>query len=103
MGSTPKHLFMYEAFAWKAPEFAHVGLLLDQRGQKLSKRHHDTGIGSFKGTGIFPEALNNFVALLGWSHSLQSDKISPKMLIENVYHLESLAWLGLSLTYPSLN
>ena len=84
MPSTPKHLFMYEAFGWQAPAYAHVGLLLDQQRQKLSKRQHDTGIDSFRADGIFPEALTNFVALLGWSHALSSDKMNLAQLTENV-------------------
>ena len=84
MPSTPKHLFMYEAFGWQAPAYAHVGLLLDDQRQKLSKRNHDTGIDSFQKQGVFPEALTNFVALLGWSHRLDSDKMDLKSLIDNV-------------------
>ena len=93
MPSTPKHMFMYEAFGWQAPAYAHVGLLLDQQGQKLSKRNHDTGIDSFRKNGIFPETLNNFVALLGWSHSLESDKLGPAQLIE---HVRAIQILGLN-------
>ena len=91
MPSTPKHLFMYEAFGWKAPSYAHVGLLFDQHRQKLSKRQHDTGIESFRADGIFPEVLVNFVALLGWSHSARSDKMDLSRLIENVIsHLSNI-------------
>ena len=90
MPSTPKHMFMYEAFGWQAPAYAHVGLLLDQQGQKLSKRNHDTGIDSFRKNGIFPETLNNFVALLGWSHNLGSDKFSPAQLTEHVRAIQQL-------------
>ena len=89
MPSTPKHVYMYEAFGWQAPAYAHVGLLLDQQGQKLSKRHHNTGIDSYRESGIFPEALDNFVALLGWSHSLGSDKLGPAQLISNVRALQN--------------
>ncbi|OCK78976.1 Glutamyl/glutaminyl-tRNA synthetase, partial [Lepidopterella palustris CBS 459.81] len=81
--ATPKHLAMYEAFGWKQPEFAHVGLLVDERGNKLSKRNFDTDIASFRDKmDIFPEALVNFVALLGWSHGEKSDIMEMKELIE---------------------
>lgn len=80
--ATPKHLAMYEAFGWTPPEFAHVGLLTDQEGNKLSKRNFDTDIASFRDKmGIFPEALANFVALLGWSHGSRSDIITMNDLI----------------------
>ncbi|KAI0603261.1 hypothetical protein F4775DRAFT_532769 [Biscogniauxia sp. FL1348] len=65
--STPKHVALYEAFGWTPPKFAHVGLLVDDKGQKLSKRHGDTDIASWRERGILPIALLNYVMLLGWS------------------------------------
>lgn len=82
--STPKHLAMYNAFGWTPPAFAHVGLLVDETGNKLSKRNFDTDIDSFRKREIFPETLNNFVALLGWSHDKRSDVMSMKELEDNV-------------------
>lgn len=85
MSSTPKHLTMYQAFGWQPPEFAHVGLLMDQNGQKLSKRNLDIDIASFKDKmGILPEVLTNFVALLGWSHNQKKDIMTLEQLIHNV-------------------
>ena len=85
ISSTPKHLVMYNAFGWQAPSFAHVGLLQDQDRQKLSKRKFDLSIRTFEEQlGIFPEALVNYVALLGWSHSQRSDFFTLKGLIDNV-------------------
>ncbi|KAI1638835.1 hypothetical protein F4809DRAFT_639118 [Biscogniauxia mediterranea] len=66
--STPKHVALYEAFGWTPPKFAHVGLLVDVKGQKLSKRHGDTDISAWRERGILPVALLNYVMLLGWSH-----------------------------------
>ncbi|MCJ1231601.1 Glutamate--tRNA ligase mitochondrial, partial [Toensbergia leucococca] len=83
MPSTPKHLMLYNAFGWKPPNFAHVGLLQDISRQKLSKRNMDLDIRSFDRDGIFPEALVNYVALLGWSHTLGSDVLSLPDLIKN--------------------
>jgi glutamyl-tRNA synthetase len=85
MSSTPKHLAMYEAFAWEPPAFAHVGLLMDRDHQKLSKRNLDLDISAFRDKmGIFPETLTNFVALLGWSHNEKKDVMNLQKLIENV-------------------
>lgn len=85
MSSTPKHLAMYEAFGWQPPAFAHVGLLMDHNRQKLSKRHMDLDISAFRDKmGIFPEALTNFVALLGWSHGRKKDIMTLQELVENV-------------------
>lgn len=85
MTSTHAHLALYEAFNWEPPQFAHVGLLTDQHGQKLSKRKMDTSVSSFRDNmGIFPDALTNFVALLGWSHGKRSDVMNLQELVENV-------------------
>lgn len=65
--STPRHVALYEALGWDTPEFAHVGLLVDRSGQKLSKRHGDIDITSWRDRGILPVALLNYVMLLGWS------------------------------------
>lgn len=83
MPSTPKHIAMYNAFGWEPPQFAHVGLLVDQQGNKLSKRNFDTDITAFQEMEIFPEALVNFAALLGWSHREKSDVMTMKDLVKN--------------------
>ena len=76
---------MYEAFGWQAPAFAHVGLLQDQDRQKLSKRKFDLTIRTLEEElSILPEALINFVALLGWSHARGSDLFTLQELIDNV-------------------
>ncbi|OTB08484.1 hypothetical protein M426DRAFT_184681 [Hypoxylon sp. CI-4A] len=65
--STPRHIALYEAFGWQTPLFAHVGLLVNQEKQKLSKRHGDVDIASWRDRGILPITLLNYVMLLGWS------------------------------------
>ena len=93
MSSTPKHIVMYNAFGWEPPAFAHVGLLQNDDRQKLSKRNMDLDIGSLRENGIFPEALVNFVALLGWSHSRGNDFMTLKDLEGNVRRvLISYSW-----------
>ncbi|KAF2014852.1 glutamyl-tRNA synthetase [Aaosphaeria arxii CBS 175.79] len=82
MPSTPKHIAMYDAFGWAPPQFAHVGLLVDEHGNKLSKRNFDTDIQAFKDMEIFPETLTNFAALLGWSHQGRSDVMDLNKLVE---------------------
>lgn len=84
MPSTPNHLAMYHAMGWEPPAFAHVGLLQDDTRQKLSKRKGDLDIATFAQEGIFPEALTNYVALLGWSHALGDDFLPLQRLIQNV-------------------
>jgi len=68
ISSTPKHILLYQAFGWELPQFAHLSLLREADRAKLSKRHGAVGILEFKEEGYLPEALLNFLALLGWSH-----------------------------------
>ena len=84
MPSTPKHMVLYKAFDWDPPTFAHVGLLLDDSRQKLSKRGLASDIRGFERDGFFAEALINFVALFGWSHRLGDDFINLQKLVKNV-------------------
>jgi glutamyl-tRNA synthetase len=84
MASTSKHMFMYNAFGWKPPTFAHVGLLQDSSRQKFSKRDLAQDVGSFRKDGMFPEALVNYVALYGWSHRLGDDFLTLQDLVKNV-------------------
>lgn len=67
--STPKHVLLYEAFGWRKPAFAHVPLLLNPDKSKLSKRQGDVAVEDYRAKGYLPEALINFVALLGWNPS----------------------------------
>lgn len=82
MSSTPLHVALYEAFGWTPPAFGHVPLLVDQNKQKLSKRNFDSDIASFRRSGIFPESLINFAALLGWSHQRKNDIMNLQELQE---------------------
>ncbi len=67
MSSTPKHICLYEAFGWKPPVFMHMPLLLGKDGKKLSKRKNPTSIFYFRDSGYLPEALVNFLTLMGYS------------------------------------
>lgn len=68
ISSTPKHLLLYQAFKWQPPVFAHMPLIRNADKSKLSKRKNDVSILSYREKGYLPEALLNFIALLGWSH-----------------------------------
>ncbi len=65
--STPKHILLYQAFGWEAPQFAHLPLLLNADRSKLSKRQGDVSVEDYQVKGILPQALINFISLLGWS------------------------------------
>ena len=68
ISSTPKHILLYKAFNWEIPTFGHLSLLRNRDKSKLSKRKNNTSIEWFKNEGYLPEALINFLILLGWSH-----------------------------------
>jgi glutamyl-tRNA synthetase len=67
MSSTPKRILIYDALGWQPPAYCHVPLVLGADGKPLSKRHGATGISEFRRQGYLPEALLNFLALLGWA------------------------------------
>lgn len=67
MSSTPKHVFLYEAFGWTPPVFMHMPLLLGKDGKKLSKRKNPTSIFYYRDSGFLPEAFLNFLTLMGYS------------------------------------
>ena len=67
MSSTPKHVYLYEAFGWRPPVFMHMPLLLGKDGKKLSKRKNPTSIFFYRDSGFLPEAFLNFLTLMGYS------------------------------------
>ena len=67
LSSTPKHVILYRSFGWTMPVWCHLPLLMNSDGTKLSKRDGHTSVRQYRDMGILPEALVNFVALLGWS------------------------------------
>ncbi|MDR3355717.1 MAG: glutamate--tRNA ligase [Spirochaetaceae bacterium] len=68
LASTPLHMILYGAFGWVPPVFCHLPMVMGTDGKKLSKRHGATGLDEFRKNGILPEALVNYVALLGASY-----------------------------------
>ncbi|KAI5810949.1 hypothetical protein DFH27DRAFT_1915 [Peziza echinospora] len=101
MPSTPRHVFMYNCFGWAQPAFAHVGLLQNEAKKKLSKRDGDVNVESYAEKGYLPEALNNFVALLGWSHTRQDDVMAMKDLIDE-FSLDRLTVGNTIVTFEKL-
>ncbi|HZQ91374.1 MAG TPA: glutamate--tRNA ligase [Terriglobales bacterium] len=67
LSNTPKQVALYEALGWPAPEFAHLSTILGSDRERLSKRHGATSIASFREMGVLPEALANYLVLLGWA------------------------------------
>ncbi|MCA1950913.1 MAG: glutamate--tRNA ligase [Treponema sp.] len=80
--STPLHVIMYKAFGWQHPEYCHLPMVMGQDGKKLSKRHGATSIDEFRRQGYLPEALINYVALLGASYEEGKDIYTVAELAE---------------------
>ncbi len=74
--STPKHIILYKAFGWELPIFAHISLLRNPDKSKLSKRKNPVWTSYYLEQGIFPEALLNYLAQMGWSHPEGKDIFS---------------------------
>jgi glutamyl-tRNA synthetase len=105
LSSTPKHVCLYEAFGWQPPVFMHMPLLLGKDGKKLSKRRNPTSIFYYRDSGYLPEALMNFMTLMGYSMTGDreiyplSDLIAsfdPKRIGVSgaVFDVEKLDWLN---------
>ncbi|WP_071025709.1 glutamate--tRNA ligase [Peptoniphilus raoultii] len=67
LSSTPKHVYLYEAFGWDVPTFVHLPTVLNKNRKKLSKRQGDVSVEDFKNRGYLPEGIINYLALVGWS------------------------------------
>ena len=80
--STPKHVYLYEAFGWEKPVYVHLPTVLNKERKKLSKRHGDVAVGDFKEKGYLAEGLVNYLALVGWSPDDNEEIIPMKDLIE---------------------
>jgi nondiscriminating glutamyl-tRNA synthetase len=80
--SLPKHLLLYQYLGWKPPLFAHLPLLLNSDRSKLSKRQGDVAVEDYLLKGYLPEALNNYLALLGWNPGTDEEFFSMEKLIE---------------------
>jgi len=106
LSNTPKQVALYEALGWPVPEFAHLSTILGSDRERLSKRHGATSIANFREMGVLPEALANYLALLGWAPSGGTREIfTPAELIKEfslervtpspaVFDMEKLYWLN---------
>lgn len=80
--STPKYNLLYEAFGWKKPIYVHVSPVMRDKNRKLSKRDGDAGYHDFIEKGYLPEAVVNYIALLGWSPGDDREKFTMEELVE---------------------
>ena len=89
ISNTPKQIAIYRALGADVPVFAHVPMILGSDGKKLSKRHGATAVGDYQDQGIFPAAMRNFLALLGWSPGGDRE-IMPEAEMIEAFSLEAI-------------
>lgn len=106
ISNTPRQVAIYEAFGWKVPQFAHLSTILGPDRERLSKRHGATSMSSFREMGYLPEALVNYLALLGWGpedgkiETFSPDQLVKMFSLEHVskspaiFDFEQLNWLN---------
>lgn len=106
ISNTPRQLALYQAFGWAPPEFAHLSTILGPDRARLSKRHGATSLGNFRDLGILPEALSNYLALLGWSPAdgvteiLSAEQLIAQFSLDHinkapaVFDQEKLNWMN---------
>ena len=109
ISSAPKHIRLYQAFGWEPPTFLHLPLLRnnDKNKSKISKRRNPVSLEYYREVGILPEAMVNFLALMGWSFGEDREQFSLDEMVQRfdltadtmslsgpVFDLEKLAWLN---------
>ncbi|MDP6414217.1 MAG: glutamate--tRNA ligase [Gammaproteobacteria bacterium] len=105
INSTPKHLLLYAYFDWQPPVFCHMPLLRNPDKSKLSKRKNPTSIGYYRAMGYLPQALANYLGMMGWSMSSGEEKFSIEEMTEAfditrvslggpIFDTEKLDWLN---------
>jgi glutamyl-tRNA synthetase len=105
LSNTPKQILVYRALGAPEPQFAHLPLILGPDKQRLSKRHGATSVGAYREMGILPEALLNFLVLLGWTPPTQQEIVTREEMVREfeltavsksnaVFDPEKLAWMN---------
>ena len=105
VSSTPRHVLLYEALGWDPPLFAHLPMILGPDRSKLSKRHGATSLLEYRDEGFLPEAMMNFLALLGWALDDKTEIFNQGELIHHftierigktgaIFNREKLEWMN---------
>jgi len=105
LSSTPRHVLLYRALGWQPPYFAHLPMILGPDRAKLSKRHGATTVTEYQKQGYLPEAMVNFLALLGWSLDDRTELLSREELVKHfsldrvgktaaIFNKDKLDWMN---------
>ena len=82
LSNTPKQIALYKALGFELPKFAHIPMILGEDGSRMSKRHGATSVTEYREKGYLPDALVNFIALLGWSPGHDQELLTRQEMIE---------------------
>lgn len=105
LSNTPRQLLLYDALGFEKPKFGHISLILGPDHKKMSKRHGATSVDQYRQMGYLPDAIVNFLALLGWAPTSDQEIFSREELIQNfsmdhvaknpaVFDIKKLNWLN---------
>jgi glutamyl-tRNA synthetase len=105
LSSTPRHVLLYSALGWQPPQFAHLPMILGPDKSKLSKRHGATAINEYQEQGYLPEAMINFLTLLGWSLDDKTEIMTVEEIVKSfsiervsktaaVFNIVKLEWMN---------
>ena len=105
LSSTPRHVLLYQALGWQPPQFAHLPMILGPDRSKLSKRHGATAITEYREQGYLPEAMFNFLVLLGWALDDKTELLTREEIIKHfslerisrtaaVFNKDKLDWMN---------
>lgn len=105
INSTPKHILLYQYFGWQAPVFCHMPLLRNPDKSKLSKRKNPTSIRYYQAMGYLPQALLNYLGMMGWTMPDGLEKFTQLQMMQNfditrvslggpIFDIEKLDWLN---------
>jgi glutamyl-tRNA synthetase len=105
INSAPKHILLYQYFGWEVPVLCHMPLLRNPDKSKLSKRKNPTSIGYYSAMGYLPQALVNYLGMMGWTMPNGEEKFSIEAMVENfdisrvslggpIFDIEKLDWLN---------
>lgn len=113
LSNTPRQVVLYEALGFPVPKFGHISLILGKDHTKMSKRHGATSVEQYKNLGYLPEAIVNFLALLGWAPQSEQEIFSIDELIKEfsmdhvaknpaVFDIDKLNWINAQYMKKSL-
>ena len=105
VSSAPRHVLLHEALGWQPPVYAHLPIILGPDRAKLSKRHGAASTLDYRDQGFLPEALMNFLALLGWSYDDKTEIFTREQLVEyfsfdrvgkagSIFNIDKLQWMN---------